>query len=102
MPHRLVEARGHGRIQAVAEEALKPGRLQTFKAQQIANILWGYATLQWDPGEPFMTAMAEQLIARQNTVTPQGISNSVWAMAKLGFKSEDLFQVRIQPCSACE
>jgi hypothetical protein len=99
MPHRLVEARGHGRIQAVRKEALKPGLLETFTAQGIANILWGYATLRWDPGESFMTAMAEQLIARQDTVTPQGISNSISAIADLGYDSEALFQLAFNHAS---
>eukprot|EP00884_Botryococcus_braunii_P019227 jgi/Botrbrau1/5989/Bobra.104_1s0020.1 len=77
----------------LAEEAITPGRLHSFSAQSVSNILWSFGKLEWDPEGPFVAALVDQLVAQGGTAIPKEISSSVWALARLSYDSEPLFQL---------
>ena len=58
-------------------------------AQEMANLLWSYATLGVYPGEAMLGAMAIHMSERIQAYRPQAISNSLWAYAK------------VHPCPRC-
>ena len=51
--------------------------------QEIANIMWAYAKLEFDPGQSLCAAAAHRLLRVVHRATPQNLANLLWAYAKL-------------------
>jgi hypothetical protein len=56
----------------------------TFKAQEVANILWAYATMGREPGKGLMTELEGRLEALAGTFIAQEVANTLWAYATMG------------------
>lgn len=50
-------------------------QLRTCKAQQLANILWAFATLDFIPIPQFLESLAEEAIQKRNGFNPQNVAN---------------------------
>ena len=57
---------------------------QDVKLQSIANIMWSYATLGFNPGPCVLEAAAQRTLRSVREATPQGVANLLWAYANLG------------------
>ncbi|GAB4823221.1 hypothetical protein N2152v2_010267 [Parachlorella kessleri] len=71
-------------LAAIEKEMCKPGRLSGFSSQALANTIWAFATLRWDPTglyEPFTRALDSRL----NVMAVQEMANTLWSYAKLGY-----------------
>ena len=55
----------------------------SWAAQELANLLWSYATLAHYPGDALLEAMALHMAERIQAYRPQAVSNSLWAYAKV-------------------
>jgi hypothetical protein len=64
-----------GRAEAVAG---------TFKAQEVANTLWAYATMGWEPGAGVMRVLEGRAEALAGTFNAQNVANTLWAYATMG------------------
>ena len=51
--------------------------------QEMANLLWSYATLEHHPCDQLLEAMALHMVDRIAAYRPQAVSNSLWAYAKV-------------------
>jgi hypothetical protein len=54
---------------------------QTFKAQDVANSVWSYATLGLEPPEPLLNALEVKAVEIMNGFNAQNIANTLWAFA---------------------
>lgn len=52
--------------------------------QAIKDVLWAFATLNYEPSAEFLAAAAEHCRRRLPEFNPQNIANVAWAYAKLG------------------
>ena len=55
-----------------------------FKPQDIANLMWSYATLSMEPGTELAMAMGRRAVLTAGEFKPQNIANLLWACAALG------------------
>ncbi len=55
----------------------------------LANTLWSYSTLSYDPGEAFLSTLTDRFVLHLGEATPQEIANIVWAIASLGYALRD-------------
>ena len=55
----------------------------TILPQEMANLLWSYATLGHYPGDQLLDAMALHMVDRIQAYRPQAVSNTLWAYAKV-------------------
>ncbi len=64
----------------------------SMKPQEVANIIWGLATLGWQPGKGPMRGALEAAAARvAPSMKPQKVANTIWKLATLGWQaSSDL------------
>lgn len=60
-------------------------QLYLCRAQQLANIIWAFATLGHTPPESFMEALAEESLRKRAGFNPQNIANMLWAFVKLDY-----------------
>ena len=65
--------------------ALAGTQLFLCKAQQLANIIWAFATLDVTPEPAFMEALAEEAVRKHLGFNPQNVANMLWAFAKLDY-----------------
>jgi len=56
----------------------------TFKAQDVANTLWAYATMRREPGAGLMRELEGRAEALAGTFKAQNVSNTLWAYATMG------------------
>ena len=71
-------------LDAVAQEALREGRLDGYNAQEVANTVWAYAYL--NRREPLlMEAVARRCLQPGflGTFSAQAVANTAWAFARL-------------------
>ena len=69
-------------LDAIAEEALQRG-LRDFKPQNLANMVWAYATAG-HAAPALLVAVATEAVNRLHEYTPQNLSNTAWAYATAG------------------
>ena len=70
-------------MNALAEEATC--KLDGFDPQNIANLAWAWATLEYHPGDATMDAFAEEATRKLDGFDPQAIANLAWAWAVLAY-----------------
>ena len=58
---------------------------QDCNPQNMANILWAFATLDVQPGTALLEAGAHRMLELLPTTKPQALSNTMWAFATLGY-----------------
>jgi hypothetical protein len=56
----------------------------TFKAQNVANTLWAYATMGQEPGAGVMRGREGRAEAVAGTFNAQNVANTLWAYATMG------------------
>jgi len=56
----------------------------TFKAQEVANTLWAYATMGQEPGAGLMRGLEGRAEALAGTFNAQDVANTLWAYARMG------------------
>jgi hypothetical protein len=56
----------------------------TFKAQEVANTVWAYATMGRGPGTGLMRALEGLAEALAGTLKAQEVANTLWAYALKG------------------
>jgi hypothetical protein len=78
---------------ALASAALR--QAQTFKPQDISNMLWAFA-VQQHPHAALFRALSEQLLSHSHQLNPQQISNSLWAMASLQLPHRDFIAAAVE------
>lgn len=61
-------------------------QLQSCRAQQLANIIWAFATLDFLPIPQFLEGLAEEAITKRSGFNPQNVANMLWAYAKLDYE----------------
>ncbi len=61
-----------GAVEAVA---------RVFKAQEVANTLWAYATMGWEPGAGLMRDLEGRAEALAGTFNTQDVANTLWEYA---------------------
>ena len=54
--------------------------------QNLANILWAYATMDRQPSAEFLAAAERRYVALLPAFNAQGIANSLWAFAQLEYR----------------
>ena len=60
----------------------------SMKPQELANSLWGLATLGWQAGEGSMRCALEAAAVRvAPSMNAQNVANSLWALATLGWQA---------------
>ena len=59
--------------------------VQDCNPQNMANILWAFATLDVQPGTGLLEAGAHRMLELLPTTKPQALSNTMWAFATLGY-----------------
>ena len=57
--------------------------ISRFESQNVSNFLLAAATLEKEFSEEMLEKLAKQAILKMPQATPQGISNLLWAFAKL-------------------
>ena len=55
-----------------------------FNPLDVANLMWGLATLGMKPGAELATAMSRRSVASAGDFKPQHVANLMWALATLG------------------
>ena len=87
---RLLNLTDYLRLQAILVHpgfkkltVLASTQLKTCKAQQLANILWAFATLEFIPIPQFLENLAEEAISKRKGFNPQNVANMLWAFAKV-------------------
>jgi hypothetical protein len=70
------------------------GMLRQAKAQEIANVLLGMAYMSQQLPDAQLRLLLAELSAKSHMAYPQAISNSVWAVAKLGQQVQDSKQLQ--------
>ena len=65
---------------------LANNQLQFCRAQQLANIIWAFATLDFLPIDQFLESLAEEAVKKRSGFNPQNVANMLWAFAKLEHK----------------
>ena len=58
--------------------------VNSFKPQNVANLMWALATLGVEPGAELVTVMSRRAVASAGEFKPQNVSNLMWALATLG------------------
>ena len=58
--------------------------VDSFKPQNVANLMWALATLGVEPGAELATAMSRRAVASAGEFKPQEVANLMWALATLG------------------
>ena len=58
--------------------------VDSFKPQEVANLMWALATLGVEPGAELVTAMSRRAVASAGEFKPQNVANLMWALATLG------------------
>lgn len=71
-----------GKLFSLVEQKAGP-LIGRFDSQNISNFLLAAATLEKQLSEDFLDKMARQAILRMPQASPQGISNLLWACARL-------------------
>lgn len=63
-------------------------------AQSLSNMLYAYALLNHHPGTQLLSAIAKGVQWQLRDFSPQGLSNTVWSLAKLGTElNQDIAQL---------
>ena len=57
-----------------------------FKAKNIANTLWAFATLQILPSGLLLAGLKMRSVVLVDTFIPLDISSTLWAFAKMGLQ----------------
>jgi hypothetical protein len=70
-------------------------------AQDVANIIWGLATLWWQAGDGAMRGALEGAAVRvAPSMKPQEVANTIWGLATLGWQASvevgGAFQQRVE------
>lgn len=65
---------------------LANNQLQLCRAQQLANIIWAFATLDFLPIPQFLERLAEEAVSKRSGFNPQNVANMLWAFAKLEYE----------------
>jgi hypothetical protein len=60
--------------------------MDRFEPRQLSLLLWGVASLRIEPGPAWLAAAQRCALqaAREGGLSPQGLSNSLWALASIG------------------
>ena len=58
--------------------------VQHCNPQNLANMLWAYATLETQPGPALMKAASTRMLELLPQSKPQALANMAWAFATLG------------------
>ncbi|KAK9842858.1 hypothetical protein WJX74_003528 [Apatococcus lobatus] len=64
-------------------------KLATTTARNLANIVWAFAKMEYDPGQQLLQEVADELATKAASCNPQNVANSVWAFGSLGFHPGD-------------
>merc|ERR1740117_873541 len=59
-------------------------KLRDFNAQEIANMLWALATVDWRPPETLIESLSQQAESKAREFKPQEMANTLWAAAVFG------------------
>ena len=70
-------------LQAASQHAADT--LADSNPQNLANILWAFATMDITPPDTLMGGAIERFVELLPAYNPQGIANSLWAFATLGY-----------------
>ena len=74
------------RVQALFRTIARLG--PRMKPQEVANIIWGLATLEWQPGEGHMRGALEGAAVRvAPSMNVQNVANTIWGLATLGWQA---------------
>ena len=79
-----------GELFAVISKESKQ-RLDQFKAQEISNTAWAFATVGHQDEELFK-AVAKRTARRLDQFIAQNLANTAWAFATVGQREEQLFR----------
>lgn len=63
-------------------------QLHLCRAQQLANIVWAFATIEYQPEPAFLEALAAEAVRKRAGFNPQNVANMLWAYAKLEYKPQ--------------
>lgn len=56
-----------------------------FNPQNVANMVWAFAKLEYEPRCPLLSTLAEEATAKLTEFNSQNVSNMLWAFAKFVF-----------------
>mmetsp|Transcript_96071 Transcript_96071/g.309877 ORF Transcript_96071/g.309877 Transcript_96071/m.309877 type:complete len:102 (+) Transcript_96071:956-1261(+) len=65
--------------------------------QDLANIVWSYAALEYSAARPLLESISSASIARIEDFDQQHVSNTAWAIARLAWKDRPLFDALSGP-----
>lgn len=72
-------------------------RLPTASPQEVCNLLWACATVQFrPPDEPFLTAAATRIAAVAEVCAPLDLAQALWALETLRFRRKATQQALLQ------
>ena len=54
------------------------------KPQEVANVIWAFATLGWEPGAETRAALEAAVMRVAPDMNPQETANAAWGFATLG------------------
>ena len=61
-------------------------KLQGFTAEQLANTLWGFATLGYIPGTPLLEAASGTMLKLLALFTPKLAADAMWGFARMEYR----------------
>eukprot|EP00877_Chromochloris_zofingiensis_P013970 jgi/Chrzof1/8827/Cz03g25290.t1 len=64
-------------------------QLPSFAAQGLANVIWAFAALGWQPTDDFMQQFCVCLSDKLLQFTPAALANTVWAVGRLAYLPPD-------------
>ena len=70
-------------MEALAEEAAQ--KRKDFNPQNVANMLWAFAKLDYNPRCGLVALLAEEAMQKLPQFVSQNVSNMLWAFAKFDF-----------------
>ena len=62
--------------------------VDSFKPQNVANLMWALATLGVEPGAELATAMSRRAVASAGEFKPQEVANLMWALAVISCEDQ--------------
>jgi hypothetical protein len=63
-------------------------KARDFEPQNIANLMWAFATAGVSPGETLVRTMSAEAVSKSKDFKPQEIANLMWALSTSGVSSD--------------
>jgi hypothetical protein len=70
-------------LESLAEEAIS--KRKGFNPQNVANMLWAFAKLEYQPRCALVATLAEEALDKLDEFVSQNVSNMLWSFAKFGY-----------------